>query len=58
MIFISSRALVDNYSKEELEKIVTNSFSMAEVIEKLGYKTRNGSNFKTIWNELKNNNIN
>lgn len=58
MIFISSRALVDNYSKEELEKIVTNSFSMAEVIEKLGYKTRNGSNFKTILKRIKEYNIN
>jgi hypothetical protein len=54
---ITISALVDNYSKEELEKIVNESFSMAEVISKLGYKTRNGSNDKTVKKRLEKYNI-
>lgn len=44
--------MVDNYSKDELEHIVETSNSMREVIEKLGYKTKNGSNAKTVKNKL------
>lgn len=55
MIIIN--ALVDNYSKEELERIVNESFSMTEVISKLGYKTRNGSNNKTVRKRLEKYNI-
>lgn len=50
-------ALVDNYSKEELQNIVASSFSMKEVIKKLGYKTCNGSNSKTIKTRLNRLNI-
>lgn len=41
-------ALIDNYSKEELEQIVRQSFSMKEVIDKLGYSTHSGSNNNTV----------
>lgn len=41
-------ALIDNYSKEELEQIVQQSFSMKEVIDKLGYSTHSGSNNNTV----------
>lgn len=41
-------SLVDKYSKDELIQIVENSFSYAEVISKLGYSTKNGSNNKTV----------
>ena len=41
-------ALIDNYSKEELEQIVQQSFSMKEVIDKLGYSTHSGNNNNTV----------
>lgn len=50
-------ALIDNYTKEELQIIVDSSLSMKEVIKKLGYKTCNGSNAKTIKMRLKKYNI-
>ena len=50
-------ALVDCFSKEELEKIVLSSYSMKEVIGKLGYKTENGSNSNTIKKRLDRYNI-
>ena len=46
MIDIGS--LIDNYTEEELRKIVKESFSMKEVLSKLGYKTLNGRNSNTI----------
>ena len=45
-------ALVDNYTKKELEQIVNSSNSMKEVIEKLGYKTCKGVNYKTVQKRL------
>lgn len=45
-------ALIDNYSKEELEQIVQQSLSMKEVIDKLGYTTHCGSNHITVKNRL------
>ena len=36
--------LLDNFSKEELTAIVNDSFSYAEVLLKLGYSTKSGSN--------------
>ena len=47
-----SNALIDFYTKEELEKIVETSNSMAEVIDKLGYTTKNGSNADTVKKRL------
>lgn len=41
-------SLIDKYNKEELSEIVSNSFSYAEVIAKLGYSTKNGHNHRTI----------
>lgn len=43
-----SNALIDNYTKEELKQIVESSFSIAEVIDKLGYTTKNGRNSDTV----------
>ena len=45
-------ALIDEYSKEELEQMVQQSFSMKEVIDKLGYSTHSGSNNNTVKNRL------
>ena len=45
-------ALIDNYTKEELEEIVKNSKSIKEVISKLGYSTNGGSNSKTVKNRI------
>ena len=47
-----SKALIDNFTKEELEKIVKISSSMREVISKLGYSTVSGSNHKTVQSRL------
>lgn len=52
-----SVALIDQYSKEELEKIVQNSSSLKEVIDKIGYSTHSGSNSKTVKTRLENYNI-
>lgn len=41
-------ALVDKYTKDELSEIVSNSFSMKEVVEKLNYSTAHGSNYITV----------
>jgi len=50
-------ALIDKYTKEELELIVKNSFSFAEVIQKLGYTTSSGSNHKTVYKRIEQYNI-
>lgn len=50
-------AFIDQYSKEELQKIVKNSFSLKEVARKLGYSTDSGSNNKTIKSRLEKYNI-
>ena len=47
-----SNALIDMYSKEELEVIVKSSSSIAEVGEKIGYTTKNGRNSDTIKKRL------
>lgn len=46
-------SLINQYSKEELEKIVSESFSFAEVILKLGYSTKNGRNQDTVKKRLR-----
>lgn len=48
---MSTIALVDNYTKEELEQIVKESTNMNEVARKLGYVIR-GSNTKIIKDRL------
>ena len=45
--------LIDNYSKEELEKIVLTSFSYAEVLSRLGYGTVHGHNSRTLKKRIK-----
>lgn len=50
-------AIIDNFSKEELEQIVQESKSYREVITKLGYATASGSNNKTLKKRLKEYNI-
>lgn len=50
-------ALIDQYSKEELEQIVSQSLSMKEVIDKLGYATHSGSNNNTVKNRINKYNI-
>ena len=45
-------AIIDNYTKDELNSIVINSKSFAEVIDKLGYSTHGGSNHKTVKGRL------
>ena len=52
-----SNALIDMYTEEELKKIVLSSASIAEVVEKLGYTTKNGSNASTVKKRLKRYNI-
>lgn len=47
-----SKALIDNYTQEELEEIVKNSKSFREVIAALGYSTVSGSNHKTVQNRI------
>lgn len=46
------KAIIDNFSKEELEQIVKESFSIKEVVKKLGYSSSNGDNHKTVKNKL------
>ena len=50
-------ALVDQYTKEELEQIVKQSFSLREVIDKLGYSTHSGSNSTTVKERINKYNI-
>ena len=50
-------AIIDNYTKEELEQIVQQSNSLSEVIDKLGYGTHNGGNSNTIKKRLEELNI-
>ena len=50
-------ALIDQYTKEELENIVKESHSLREVISKLGYSTVGGNNNITVKNRLEKFNI-
>lgn len=51
------RSLIDGYSKEALEKIVSVSMSMAELVKNLGYKTTHGKNYETVMRKLQRLNI-
>lgn len=42
------KALIDEYSQEELEKIVKHSTSYKEVARKIGYTAFSGSQLKTL----------
>lgn len=50
MIYIDS--LIDKYSKDALEMIVSLSNSMAELVINLGYKSRHGKNYETVQKRL------
>ena len=50
-------ALIDSYSKEELEEITKNSNSIKEVVKKLGYPSLSGNNNLTVKNRLEKYNI-
>ena len=41
-------AKIDNFTEQELREIVENSFSMNEVIDKLGYSTHSGGSHNTV----------
>lgn len=49
-------AIIDQYSKEELEQIIQQSSSLKEVVFKLGYSTTSG-NCNTVKNRIENYNI-
>lgn len=46
------KALVDNYSKEELEAIVAQSNSYREVMDLMHYKSHNGRAYETVKNRI------
>ena len=48
---------LNQFTKEEIEQIVKESNSLKEVLLKLGYKSTNGNNNKTLKNYLEKNNI-
>ena len=50
-------ALIDRYTKNELQKIVEESFSLKEVIDKIGYSTHSGANNVTVKKRLEHYNI-
>lgn len=50
-------ALIDSYSKEELEQIVKNSFSIKEVVGRLGYSTTSGNNSNVVKSRIQQYNI-
>ena len=50
-------AIVDNFTKEELEQIVQESNSYRDVIKKVGYSTVSGGNTKTVRNRIEKYNI-
>lgn len=45
-------ALIDKFTPAELAEIVANSYSMREVIQKIGYTTVSGSNNKTVQSRI------
>lgn len=45
-------AMVDNFSVEELQEIVSNSKNLQEVLKKLGYSSVSGANRKTVQSRL------
>lgn len=49
--------MIDKYSKEELEEIVSSSFTYVDVLSKLGYSTGHGQNHKTLKKRLEYYNI-
>lgn len=50
-------ALIDKFTKEQLQDIVVSSLTMKEVISKIGYTSVSGDNHKTVKNRLHKYNI-
>ncbi|MCD8211184.1 MAG: HNH endonuclease [Prevotella sp.] len=50
-------ALIDQYTEEELRNIVATSYSIKEVVRKLGYSTTSGNNSNTVKNRIQKYNI-
>ena len=50
-------ALIDNYTKEELEQIVKESFSLKEVLRKTGYSTTSGGASRVVQKRIEKYNI-
>ena len=50
-------ALVDNYTKEELERIVQESNSYKDLVLKLGYNSNGGNTYKTVKDRVEKYNI-
>ena len=50
-------AIIDSYSKEELENIIKSSYSYKEVLEKLGYYSHSGSSYKMLQDRIQKYNI-
>ena len=46
-------SFLNQYTKQELEEIVKDSFSYVDVLSKLGYSTIHGENYTTLKNRLK-----
>lgn len=46
------RALIDNYSKEELEVFVAQSNSYREVMDLMHYKSHNGRSYEVVKNRI------
>ena len=49
--------LIDQYTREELENIVRNSYCLKDVVKKIGYSTAGGNNFKTVKKRIQKFNI-
>lgn len=50
-------SLVDNYSKEQLEQIVKESYNYRQVLTKLGYSNNRGGNYETLKKRIEKYNI-
>ena len=57
VILLLYTPIIDLYSEDELRNIVNDSYSMAEVVRKLHYKTVNGRNVNTVRKRLDEYNI-
>lgn len=51
------KAIIDKYTKEELEQIVKQSYSYVQVLQKLGYSTKGGNNNVTLKKRIQKYNI-
>ena len=45
-------ALVDNFTKEELQELALQSHSYKDLVGLLGYSSKNGNTYKTVQNRI------